>query len=148
MLMRMPIRIYAEDVAQAVKAGWGPSALDSTSGNFIEAGHERLILSLEDHLIMIVTGEHPYDVGSVKKYFSPQQRDVWDQHKSWMAVDYVRGVQDLGIVYATLSRLTAAFVDENCVAIWVPREKTLIPSDSALKAELQKLASAGGWPSL
>jgi hypothetical protein len=69
------------------------------------------------------------------------QRQAWAEHTAWTAVDYAKGEIDLELEYAVLAGLCAAMVDRNCVGVYVPRERMVIPNDGSLLPELYRIAS-------
>ena len=70
------------------------------------------------------------------------QRQAWAEHTAWTAVDYVKGGADLELAYAVLAKLCAAMLDVNCVGLYMPGKRTLIPNDDWLREYLQSVADS------
>jgi hypothetical protein len=70
------------------------------------------------------------------------QREAWVQHSACVGVDYLNEGMSVELGYCVLAQLISEMLDGNCAAIYVPRERSLIPNDESLYLELHKLGSA------
>jgi hypothetical protein len=70
------------------------------------------------------------------------QRQAWINHSACVGVDYLNYDVSVELGYCVLSKLVAEMLDENCTAVYIPRQRSLIPNDESLYVELHKLASA------
>jgi hypothetical protein len=69
------------------------------------------------------------------------QQKAWAVHRACVGVDYLNPGTDLELGYCVLAQLVAELIDENCAAVYVPQESSLIPNDESLYLELHKMAS-------
>jgi hypothetical protein len=70
------------------------------------------------------------------------QRQAWINHSACVGVDYLNYDVSVELGYCVLSKLVAEMLDGNCTAVYIPRQRSLIPNDESLYVELHKLASA------
>ena len=96
------------------------------------------------HLLTFLKHKKPYGEGEFPKDFAgslPQssQRQAWVEHTAWTAVNYAKGGTDPEREYGVLAKLCAEMLDENCVAVYVPGEQSLIPNDVSLRDELRRM---------
>ena len=70
------------------------------------------------------------------------QREAWVRHSACVGVDYLNKGTSIELGYCVLAQLVSEMLDENCTGIYIPRERVLIPNDTALYLELHKLGSA------
>jgi len=70
------------------------------------------------------------------------QQKAWAVHRACVGVDYLNSDTDVELAYCVLAQLVAELLDENCAAVYVPQEASLIPNDESLYLELHKMASA------
>jgi len=70
------------------------------------------------------------------------QRKAWEEHRAWLAVDYVKGGANLDLEYAVLAKLCLELNDENCAGIYLPREQIFVPNDGSLEPFLRRVAAA------
>jgi hypothetical protein len=85
-------------------------------------------------------GDDPQKFGASMRKAS--QRQAWAEHTAWTAVDYVKGGADPELEYGVLAKLCAEMLDDNCLGVYVPREKSFIPNDASLRGELQRIAAS------
>jgi len=105
------------------------------------------LMKVGPHMLSFLNYRKPYGEGEFPQDFATalpkaSQRQAWTGHKAWTAVDYVKGGVDLELEYAVLAKLCAEMLDSNCVGLYVPREHSLIPNDSSLQGELQRIAAS------
>jgi hypothetical protein len=70
------------------------------------------------------------------------QRQAWAAHTSYMAIDYVKGGIDNESKYAVLAKLGSELYDNNCEALYLPKERALIPGDTAARNQLNKIIAS------
>ena len=67
------------------------------------------------------------------------QRQAWAEHNAYMAVDYVKGDVDRDSKYVVLALLCAELFDENCMAIYLPKQSSLVPGKDSALGQLNKI---------
>jgi hypothetical protein len=81
--------------------------------------------------------DNPRD--NVKWLRQTSQQRAWTEHLACVGVDYLNPKTDLELGYCVLAKLVAELIDENCTAIYVPRESALAPNDELLYSQLQEM---------
>jgi hypothetical protein len=71
-----------------------------------------------------------------------EQRRAWRQHIAVVSFDYLTPGQRVSITYASIAKLLAELLGDECAAIYLRRENTLLPNSPAMRGELRELARA------
>ena len=149
LLLREPQFPTLDQLRLAAERAFGTSF----AGNGKESKHcvvQAVLLTLMKagpHMLSFLNYTKPYGEGESWEEFArslpkASQREAWNKHKAWTAVDYVKGGVDLELEYGVLARLCAELLDANCVGVYVPREQSLIPNDDSLRGDLLQIAGA------
>jgi hypothetical protein len=145
LLLRIPHFFNAQELRLAAQRAWGIS-FEGGEGSMhcvVQKGPVTL-MKAGPHLLNFFHYAKPYiDNPTENVEWLPQlrQRKAWIEHLACVGVDYMNHDTDVQIGYCVLSKLVAEMLDENCTAVYIPRESSLIPNDESLYHELQKMAS-------
>jgi hypothetical protein len=106
------------------------------------------LMKVGPHTLSFLNYTKPYGEDDLGRDFGESlplesQRRAWFQHKAWTAVDYSKRGTDPERRYAVLARLCTEMVNRNCLGVYLPRERRLIPNDGSLLQELHRIASVG-----
>lgn len=99
------------------------------------------IARIGPHMVSFMFYTKPYgaDLPALAKAWKlPDQRNAWDEHTAWMAIDYAKGSIDFESRYALLARLCAELYDDNCVGLYLPRERALVPGEISVRDTLSR----------
>jgi hypothetical protein len=147
LLLRQPHFFTAAELRVAAEKAWNRSfAGDSpNSMHCVVQAKAVTMLKAGPHALAFFHHAEPYfgweEVQIVDWLSSDAQLAAWKQHNAWVAVDYMNKKVSLELAYCVLAQLVAELIDENCTAVYVPRELSLTPNDSSLQPALLKLAS-------
>lgn len=113
------------------------------SQHFVMQAGLLTIMKVGPHALSLLNYTKPYGANDFSPEFAAafpeaNQREAWRVHKAWTAVDYVKGGTDLKAEYGLLATLCAEIADTNCLALYDPREQSLIPNDRLLQQELKR----------
>jgi hypothetical protein len=102
------------------------------------------------HLLTFAYSDRPYGKGEFPDDFAASmphqsQKQAWEAHQAWIAVDYVKGGVDVELEYSILARICSQLIDSNCAGVYVPREQSFMPNDGSLQAALQHIADSRPW---
>jgi hypothetical protein len=146
MLLRLPHFFRKEELQEAAERAWRVSF---TGGNasmyFVTQSGNTTFLKAGPHVLNFFHYPKPY-IENPKDNIDwlPRviQQRAWAEHAACVGVDYLNPETDVELAYCILSKLIAELLDENCVAIYIPRQSSLAPNDKSLYSELQKMAAA------
>jgi hypothetical protein len=98
-------------------------------------------------LIQVGTTYSDLDFGA-KNLPQEEQRKAWFEHRAWVALDLWNGNEPSGQklskkeAYAVLARFALPLGDENCSAIYFPKEGWMMPNNGAAEEGLRRLIEA------
>jgi hypothetical protein len=134
------LRVAAEKAWNTSFAGDSPDSMHCV----VQSGATTLLKAGKHGLVFFHCYE-PYFGLSEKQTVdwlpSEPQRAAWKRHNAWVAVDYMNKKMSVELAYCVLARVVAELLDENCTAVYTPRERRLVPNDSTLYPDLLKLGS-------
>jgi hypothetical protein len=84
-------------------------------------------------------GDDDAAFGRFVEKLNPEQRAAWNEHKAFMAVDYVKGPADIGSKYVVLARLCAELYEQNCTALYIPGVNSLVPGEKNARSQLSRI---------
>ena len=118
---------------------------DKESRHFVAEVVLFTIMKAGDHALSFLNYTKPYGGDQFPPQFArllpkPSQQQAWVEHTAWIAVDYVKSGRDLELEYAVLAAVCAQMIDLNCLGLYIPRERSLVPNDGSLIRELQRIA--------
>lgn len=146
LLLREPKFPTLEDLRFAAERAFGTSFHSGEESQYFVK--EIVLFNITQagpHTISFLRFSKPYGDDSGKfgnSLPSANQRQAWTEHKAWFSLDYVKGGKDLELEYAVLADLCAELLDQNCSGVYMPRELSFIPNDSALRNELKRIAAS------
>ena len=145
LLLREPRFLTLEQLRSAGERAFGTSFNgDKESRHFVMQAVLFTLMKAGPHTLSFLNYTKPYGAADFPSDFAmslpkSSQRDAWRAHTAWTAVDYVKGGKDLKVEYGVLAQLCAEIIDANCLALYVPRERGLIPNDGSLMQELKRV---------
>jgi hypothetical protein len=146
LLLRRPHVFGAEELRFAAERAWHVSFAGGKDSMHCVAQSERAtLLKAGPHLLSFFHYPAPYvdnPQDNVKWLPEIRQQQAWAEHLACVGVDYLNPKTDLELGYSVLAKLVAEMIDENCTAVYVPRESALIPNDESLYGHLQEIASS------
>lgn len=148
LLLRRPHFFTAAELRAAAERAWriSFSGEQPNSMYFVVQSKSVTMLKAGVHGLVFFHHTEPYFGWSEKQTIDwlpiETQRAAWKQHNAWVAVDYLNKKTSMELAYCVLARLVAELLDENCTAVYTPRERSLAPNDSTLYLELLKIGSA------
>jgi hypothetical protein len=147
MLLRAPHVFRTEELQSAAERAWRVSFAGrrSESMHCVAQSGPTTLLKAGPHLLSFFHYAKPYiENHEENTSWLPleSQRRAWAEHAACVGVDYMNAKTDVELAYCVLAKLVAELVDENCSAIYMPRESSLIPNNGTLYSELQKIASS------
>ncbi len=148
LLLRQPHFFTAAELRVAAEKAWRTSFAGESpnSMHYVVQPKGLTLLKAGPHLFSFPHHAEPYfgwaEKQTVDGLPNEAQRVAWKQHSAWVAVDYMNKRVSMELAYCVLARLVAELVDENCTAVYIPRELSLTPNDSSLQPKLLKLSSA------
>lgn len=85
-------------------------------------------------------GDHSKEADDFEKALHrADQRQLWAEHRAFIAIDYVKGDVDIDSQYVVLARLCSELYNANCMGLYLPRENALILGDENARAQLSKI---------
>jgi hypothetical protein len=142
LLYRQPRCYDEEELRVAAKRAWRVSFSDNSgSSPFVVQSDGRAVLHVGCHMISLLSVSQRYSTSTLKNLHALQQ-EAWTTHVAWTALDYIKGNDDIELQYCVLAKFAAELIDTSCVGVYAPRESSLIPNDTDLYDEFQKIASA------
>ena len=146
MLLRAPHVFRTEELQIAAERAWRVSfAGGNQSMHCVAQSGPTTLLKAGPHLLSFFHYAKPYiENHEENTSWLPldSQRRAWAEHVAWVGVDYMNADTDVELAYCVLAKLVAELVDENCSAIYMPRESSLVPNKGTLYSELQKISSS------
>jgi hypothetical protein len=148
LLLRKPHFFTAAELRAAGERAWHTFFADqsSSSRHCVVQSKAVTIMKAGWHGLVFWHRDEPYFRLSEKQIIDwlpgEDQRAAWKQHRVWVAVDYMNKKMSVELAYCVIARLVAELLDENCTAVYTPRERSLAPNDSTLYLELVKIGSA------
>jgi hypothetical protein len=145
LLLRTPHFFRDDELRSAAERAWrvsfagGPGSLHA-----VAQSKPATLLKAGPHLLSLFHYPKPYfDNPGSNVDWLPQtsQRRAWAEHTACVGVDYMNPETDVELGYCVLAKLVAEMLDENCTAVYIPREIILIPHDQSLYTELLRMAS-------
>jgi hypothetical protein len=146
LLLRKPHVFGKEELRLAAERAWHVSFAGGKDSMHAVAHSDRAtLLKAGPHLLSFFNYPGPYidNPGDNIKWL-PQisQQRAWVEHLACVGVDYLNPRTDVELGYCVLAKLVAELIDENCTAVYVPRESSLAPNDESLYWQLQEMASS------
>jgi hypothetical protein len=145
LLLRQPHFFGKEELRLAAERAWHTSfAGGEGSMHAVAQAGNATLLKAGPHLLNFFFYPKPYiDNPRDNITWLPHvsQQRAWANHSACVGIDYLNHDTDVEMGYCVLAKLVAELVDENCTAVYVPRESSLIPNDASLHLELHKMAS-------
>lgn len=145
LLLRQPHFFGKEELRLAAERAWHTSfAGGKDSMHAMAQSGNATLLKAGPHLLNFFYYPQPYiDNPRATITWLPHvsQQTAWANHSACIGIDYLNPDTDVEMGYCVLAKLVAELIDENCTAVYVPRESSLIPNDSSLHLELHKMAS-------
>jgi hypothetical protein len=144
LLLREPRFSTLDQLRSAGERAFGvPFNGGKESQHFVMQAAHLVIIKVGPHALNFLNHAKPYGASDFPPEFvatfpESNQREAWTAHKAWTAMDYVKGGKNLNAEYGVLATLCAEVVDTNCLALYEPRERTLIPNDGRLRGELKR----------
>ena len=144
LLLREPRFSTLDQLRSAGERAFGiPFNDGKESQHFVIQAAVLTIMKAGPHPLNFLNYTKPYGASDFPPEFATvfpktNQREAWTAHKAWTAVDYVGGGKNLKVEYGVLAALCAEMIDTNCLALYEPREQTLIPNDGSLRQELKR----------
>ncbi len=146
LLLRNPHFFGADEVRLAAERAWHVSfAGGKGSMHAVAQSGDAMLLKAGPHLLNFFNYPKPYiDDPKSNLTWLPElsQQRAWSEHVACVGVDYLNSETDVELGYCILAKLISELINENCTALFVPRENTLIPHDGSLYLELHKMASS------
>jgi hypothetical protein len=148
LLLREPRFLTLNELRAAAEKAFGvPFNGGKESRHFVIQKAMITQMKAGPHMLSFLNYTKPYGEEDFPKEFATSllqdsQKRAWSEHKSWTAVDYVKGGADLELEYAVLARLCAEMLNSNCSGLYVPREQSLIPNDESLREDLLGIAAS------
>jgi hypothetical protein len=68
-----------------------------------------------------------------------EQKRAWSAHRAWVALDLLNRDLTAPEAYSTLARLALPLGDNNCAALYLPRENMMLPNDGTAEEGLRML---------
>jgi hypothetical protein len=146
LLLREPHFFRADELRAAAERAWGRSFAggDGSMHSVAQSGPVTF-LKAGPHLLNLFHYPKPYidDPGENAEWL-PQgiQKRAWVEHRACVGVDYMNRQSDVELGYCVLAKLVAEILNENCTAVYFPRDNVLSPNHGSLYAELQKMAAS------
>lgn len=147
LLLRKPHLFSADELRLAAERAWHTSFAGDEKGSMhcVVQSNTVTLMKAGPHGLNFFHYPEPYIENpreNVDWLPQPSQREAWMQHSACVGVDYLNDGISVELGYSVLSKLVAEMLDGNCTAVYIPRERVLIPNDKSLYLELQKFASA------
>jgi hypothetical protein len=146
LLLREPHFFRDGELRLAAERAWRISFAGGEGSMHAVAQSEHMtLLKAGPHLLSFFHYPKPYinnPKDNVKWLRRVSQQRAWIEHLACVGVDYLNPETDVELGYCILGKLVAELLDENCTAVYLPRESSLIPNDESLYSELQKIASS------
>jgi uncharacterized protein YegJ (DUF2314 family) len=145
LLLKRPRLLEAEQVAALASDALGePITSDESAADdgFVSGSAPSFVLKYRDDLFLINSFPKPYmdDPASAADSIPELRlaRAVRD-HRAWLSVDLLGDLdsQRRGEVLRTIGRLTAAFADGDCLAVYTPTTRQLSVCDRGLRERLR-----------
>ena len=144
LLLREPRFLTLDQLRSAGERAFGtPFSGGKESQHFVMQAALFTLMKVGPHALSFLNYTKPYGALDFPPEFAmsfpkANQREAWIAHRAWKAVDYVKGGKDLKVEYGVLATLCAEMIDTNCLALYEPRDQTLIPNDGSLQQGLKR----------
>jgi hypothetical protein len=147
LLLREPRFLKLDQLRTAGETAFGvPFGENKDAPNFVMQTILVTLIRVGPHTLSSLNFTKPYGedrqanfLASMKK---PAQRQAWAAHTAWTAIDYVKGSPNPDLAYAVLANLCQALVDVNCVGIWMPHARMMIPAGEPLQQYLKRVGES------
>ncbi len=142
LLLRWTCRWNKHELVAAAERAWSDG--QSSAEVIAEQSENKTVLISPPHIITLLSSDRPYldEAPHIQAKIFPEksQQEAWALHTAWIALDY-HGAAKAEEAYAILAGLAAELLDANCTAAFIPGERSLVPNDPALAANLRSLAA-------
>jgi uncharacterized protein YegJ (DUF2314 family) len=145
-LLREPVALDEETVADAVERAWGvrPSHNEEEAVSFVQ-NPTAVITSVQvkGNVFAIISMPEPYahDRDWYVRDETPSELiTAWQQHRGWLSVDLVLGAREARSedVYGYIGKLVAALVDDEGLAVFRPGKRHAIVYDAETRTLLRR----------
>jgi hypothetical protein len=143
LLLRQPHFFTKIELQAAGQRAWGRRFDGEADPMYFVVQEETVtMMKAGTHVVQLVHAEQPY-LGDVEKASRglprKEQREAWMAHRAWAALDLWDQKPTKAEAYAVLARLALQLADENCSAVYLPKDNILMPNDGAAAEGLRIL---------
>jgi hypothetical protein len=134
-----------EQLQQAAERAYGIRfSLDRNSRHCVYTQVFFTLMKVGPHTLSFMFYAKPYGSDSDvlgKSWRLRDQQKAWAEHTVFMAIDYAKGGIDFESRYALLARLSRELYDANCLGIYLPRERALVPDEKSVRDMFDRVIS-------
>jgi hypothetical protein len=145
LLLRQPHTFSKEELTLAAEKAWErPFDNGDDSKFFVTQSGPIAFMKVGKFMLHFPVQRRPYleDPEKIAQGFAREElRNAWRQHRAWVSIDCMNRSEDVEMEYCVIAKVTAELLDENCVGLFMPHERSFMTNDRGLREWLVSLGS-------